>query len=60
MSRFASATAADTGCPPNVMPCVNIFVSCMKGSATRSVAITAPIGAYAEVRPLAVVMMSGR
>ena len=31
----------------------------MNGSATLSEAITAPIGAYALVRPLAVVMMSG-
>ncbi len=31
----------------------------MNGSATRSEAIRAPIGAYALVRPLAVVMMSG-
>ena len=31
----------------------------MNGSATRSETITAPIGAYALVSPLAVVMMSG-
>ena len=31
----------------------------MNGSATRSDTITAPIGAYAEVMPLAVVIMSG-
>ena len=31
----------------------------MNGSATRSDAISAPIGAYAEVMPFAVVMMSG-
>ena len=31
----------------------------MNGSATRSEAITAPIGAYAEVSPFAVVIMSG-
>jgi hypothetical protein len=30
------------------------------GAKTRSEAITAPIGAYAEVRPIAVVMMSAR
>ena len=45
MSMFAIATAAaDTG-PPKVMPWVNIFVSWMNGSATRSDTITAPIGA---------------
>ena len=31
----------------------------MNGSATRSEVITAPIGAYAEVSPFAVVIMSG-
>ena len=31
----------------------------MNGSATRSDTITAPIGAYEEVRPFAVVMTSG-
>ena len=31
----------------------------MNGSATRSETITPPIGAYAEVSPLAVVIMSG-
>jgi hypothetical protein len=31
----------------------------MNGSATRSEAITAPIGAYADVMPFAVVMRSG-
>ncbi len=31
----------------------------MNGSATRSDTITAPIAAYEEVRPFAVVMMSG-
>ena len=45
MSRFASAIAADTGWPPKVMPCVNVFVPCMNGSATRSETITAPIAA---------------
>ena len=45
MSRFAIATAAETGWPPKVMPWVNIFVSWMNGSATRSDTITAPIGA---------------
>ena len=37
----------------------NVVVAVANGSKTRSEAITAPIGAYAEVRPLAVVMMSG-
>ena len=45
--------------PPNVIPCVNIFVSWMNGSATRSGTITAPIGAYADVMPFAVVIRSG-
>ena len=44
-SRLASATADATGCPPNVMPWANEFVPVLKGSATRSEAITAPIGA---------------
>ena len=54
------AIAADTGWPPNVIPCENISLPSRKGSASRSEAITAPIAAYAEVRPFAVVMMSGR
>ena len=54
------ATAAATGWPPNVKPWENISVPSMKGSATLSEAITAPIGMYADVMPLAVVMMSGR
>ena len=56
---FLSAAAAHTGCPPNVKPCTNMFVPSMNGAATFSDAISAPIGAYAEVRPFAVVMMSG-
>ena len=40
-------------------PCANIALPCMKGSAMRSETITAPIGTYADVSPLAVVMMSG-
>ncbi len=59
MSRFASAIAAETGWPPNVMPCVNVCLPAMNGSATRSEVITAPIAAYDEVSPFAVVMMSG-
>jgi len=43
--EVAIATAADTGCPPNVMPCVNMLVPSMNGSAIFSDAITAPIGA---------------
>ena len=58
-SRFAIAIAAHTGWPANVNPCVKLFVPFMNGSATRSDAITAPIGAYALVMPLAVVIMSG-
>ena len=38
---------------------MNVLVPCMNGSAIRSETITAPIGAYALVRPLAVVIMSG-
>ena len=44
-SRFASATAATTGWPPNVIPCVNELPGLLNGSNMRSVAITAPIGA---------------
>ena len=36
-----------------------VAVAAANGSKTRSEAITAPIGAYEEVMPLAVVMMSG-
>ena len=59
MSMFASATAAATGCPPNVKPCANDSLPSMNGSATWSATIIAPIGTYADVRPFAVVMMSG-
>ena len=59
MSRLAIATAAATGCPPKVNPWVNMAVSSMNGSAIRSETISAPIGTYAEVSPLAVVMRSG-
>ena len=58
-SRLAIATAAETGWPPNVIPCVKDFGSDMNGSATRSETIAAPIGAYEDVSPLAVVMRSG-
>ena len=43
---LASATAAATGCPPNVMPWANESRPWANGSKTRSEAITAPIGAY--------------
>ncbi len=56
---LASATAHATGCPPNVKPWLKISLPCRNGSAMRSAAITAPIGAYAEVIPLAIVIMSG-
>ena len=56
---FASATAAASGWPPKVKPCAKLAFPCRKGSATRSEAIIAPSGTYAEVIPLAVVMMSG-
>ena len=42
---LASATAAHTGWPANVSPCVKLVCPCRNGSATRSEAITAPIGA---------------
>ena len=58
-AMLARATAAHTGCPPNVNPCVKLLAPSMNGCAMRSEAIIAPIGAYALVRPLAVVMMSG-
>ena len=58
-SRLASAIAAQTGWPANVNPWVKLLWPSMNGSATLSEAITAPIGAYALVRPLAVVMRSG-
>ena len=45
MSRLAIATAAATGCPPKVKPWANISVPSMNGSAIRSEAIIAPIGA---------------
>ena len=60
ISMFLSATAHCTGWPPNVMPCVYIDGPSRNGSATRSVAITAPIAAYEDERPFADVMMSGR
>ena len=59
-SRFASAIAQESGWPPNVIPCVNaVFFSAKKGSIVRSLAMRAPSGAYAEVIPLATVIMSG-
>ena len=60
ISMFLSAIAACTGWPPNVMPCVYIEAPSRNGSATRSVASTAPIAAYEDESPLAHVMMSGR
>ena len=56
---FASATAHDIGCPPKVKPWLKIASPCRNGSISRSEAITAPSGAYAEVMPFAVVIMSG-
>ena len=53
---FASATAHAIGCPPKVKPWAKVAFPCRNGSATRSHAIIAPIGAYAEVRPFAVVI----
>ena len=60
ISRFLSATAAATGWPPNVEPCRYMRSFAISASATRSVNIATPIGAYALVSPLAPVMMSGR
>ena len=45
ISMFLSATAACTGWPPKVMPCVYISPGFENGSITRSLAITAPIAA---------------
>src|SRR3954453_11894395 len=59
ISMFFSAIAHMTGWPPNVIPCVNIDVPEANGSNTLSVVMTAPIGAYADDRPLAEVTMSG-
>ena len=56
---FARATAQEIGCPPNVKPWLKIALPVRNGSAMWSAAMTAPSGAYAEVIPLAVVIMSG-
>jgi hypothetical protein len=56
---FASATAQEIGCPAKVNPWTKLLVPWRNGSATRSEARTAPIGAYALVMPFAVVMRSG-
>ena len=45
ISMFFSATAACTGWPPKVMPCVNIAPGCSNGSITRSLTSSAPIAA---------------
>ena len=58
-SRLAIATAEATGWPAKVKPWVNISVPCMNGSAIRSETIIPPIGTYADVSALAIVMMSG-
>ena len=60
ISMFLSATAACTGWPPKVMPCVYMDPGFVNGSITRSVAITAPMAAYADDSPLADVIRSGR
>jgi len=60
ISMFFSATAACTGWPPKVIPCEYIRVPSMNGSITRSDATTAPIAAYDEERPFAIVIRSGR
>ena len=60
ISRFLSAIAAVTGWPPKVIPCAYIAAPSRNGSITRSVAITAPIEAYAEESPFAQVTRSGR
>ncbi len=53
------ATAQLTGCPAKVNPWEKLRSPCKNGSASRSLAIIAPRGAYPLVRPLATVMMSG-
>ena len=53
ISMLRSAIAAATGWPANVMPCISIRPSSYSGSAILSDTITAPIGAYADVMPLA-------
>ena len=60
ISMFFSAIAHCTGWPPNVIPCVYIDCAPRNGSKTLSVAITAPIDAYADERPFALVTRSGR
>ena len=45
ISMFLSATAACTGWPPKVMPCMYIASGFLNGSITRSLAISAPIAA---------------
>ena len=60
ISMFLSAIAQATGWPPNVIPCVYVRVPSRNGSITASRAITAPIEAYADERPLAQVTRSGR
>ena len=59
ISMFLSAMAACTGWPPRVMPMYIAFPS-MNGSATLSLAMTAPMAACAEDRPFADVIRSGR
>src|ERR1019366_270727 len=58
-SLLASATAAATGCPPKWGAWAKLPWPSRNGGASRSEAIIAPIGMFAEVSPLAVVMMSG-
>jgi hypothetical protein len=60
ISMFLSAIAVCTGWPPNVIPCAYIAVSPRNGSITWSDAMTAPIAAYADDRPFADVIRSGR
>ena len=52
--------AHESGWPPNVIPWTNEVAGSEKnGSTTCGAATTAPSGAYAEVIPLARVIMSG-
>ena len=60
ISMFFSAIADMTGWPPKVIPCAYIEESSRNGAITLSLAITAPIAAYEEERPLAQQTMSGR
>ena len=56
-SIFATAAASETGCEVYVNPDSKTCSS--KAAAISGFIATAPNGAYADVKPLAMVMMSG-